>query len=354
MLITRAVGALFLVVASAVAVLAQPAPGANLKPTEAQTRELEAIRQVLTTVAAGQPAPNALSMAYAGEHVLLKAQGNRQYIPFTVTIDRSAVTGNSVTVYWRAVAKAVAAPAAPAAAPAAAGAPAPAPPPAPAFAYEDMNTATLPASATGPVRLSRSVSLGAGSYDLIVVVKEPTSTQKNAVAPKVSVLQHDLEVPDFWNNELNTSSVLVLERVEPLAAPLTPQQQIDRPYALGQMEIVPAADLEFSRQSDLGWFMVIYNAKPDGANKPDVSVEYSFYVTQDGAEKFYNKMAAEEFNARTLPPQFDASVGQTLESGHQIPLGSFPPGTYRLEVKVTDKIAGASLTRNVNFTVTGS
>ena len=34
-----------------------------------------------------------------------------------------------------------------------------------------------------------------------------------------------------------------------------------------------------------------------------------------------------------------------------VPLTSFPEGEYRLEIKVTDKLAEKTVTRNVNFTV---
>ena len=41
---------------------------------------------------AGQPAPNDLSLAWV-RHDLLKAPGNKEYVPFTVTIDPSKVVG---------------------------------------------------------------------------------------------------------------------------------------------------------------------------------------------------------------------------------------------------------------------
>ncbi len=318
-------------------------------PTEAQKREIEAIVQAFDAVAKGEPAPNDLSVTWLREDIL-KAQGNRQYVPFTVTLDRSAVSGNTVTVYWRAVAKetAPAAPAAGGAAPADADAAAPLPP---QFAFEDMNTATLPAS--GPIRISRAMSVPAGTFDIFVLVKEPTSTESDAAPAKVSLIQHTLEIPDFWVEELNTSSVIIAEEIQPLAAPLTPQQQSERPYAMGSMEIIPAVDMAFTTQDEIGMFLLIYNARTDSANKPDVTVEFNFYVTADGAEKFYNKTAPQDLNAQTLPPQFDVAAGHQLQAGQVIPLASFPAGEYRLEVKVTDKLANASVTRNVNFTVTG-
>src|SRR4029077_4423257 len=119
----------------------------------------------------------------------------------------------------------------------------------------------------------------AGSYDVFVVVKEPTQDKapKGAPAPKASILKQSLTVQDFWNGELATSTVILAQRIDPLPAPLTPQQQADRPYARGTMEILPAFDTKLSKKSELSTFMLIYNPKVDSANKPDVAVEYNFY-----------------------------------------------------------------------------
>jgi len=320
------------------------------KLSDSEKKEIQQVLKMVDGVAAGQPAPNDLSLTWVRED-LLKAQGNKQYLPFSVLIDPSKVTGGKVSVYWRVVAKNAAA----------------APEPAkkddkedknkkPEYAYEDINTVTLPGGQTGPTRISRSFTVPPGDYDVFVVVKEPTPDKapKNAPPPKVSLIKQAVTVPNLWNDELNTSSVIVAERIDPLPAPLTPQQQIERPYALGTMEIVPALDTKFTKQSELSTFLLIYNAKTDSANKPDVSVEYSFYAKQAGAEKFFNKTNPQNLNAQTLPPQFDFAAGHQLQSGQAVPLASFPEGDYRLEIKVTDKIANKSLTRDVNFSVSGS
>ena len=98
--------------------------------------------------------------------------------------------------------------------------------------------------------------------------------------------------------------------------------------------------------------MLIYNPKVDKDNKPDVSIEYNFYQKQSGApEKFFNKTNPQNLNAQTLPPQFDLAAGHQLQSGQAVPLASFPEGDYRLEIKVTDKIANKTLTREISFTV---
>jgi hypothetical protein len=52
---------------------------------------------------------------------------------------------------------------------------------------------------------------------------------------------------------------------------------------------------------------------------------------------------------------FDPSGAErSIQAGQGIPLQSFPEGSYRLEIKITDKLASPEkvLTQNVNFTVT--
>jgi hypothetical protein len=121
------------------------------------------------------------------------------------------------------------------------------------------------------------------------------------------------------------------------------------------MEIVPAFETKFTKKSELSTFMLIYNPKVDGSNKPDISVEYNFFQKPAGqAEKFFNKTSPQNLNAQTLPPNFDFAAGHQLQTGQAVPLASFPEGDYRLEIKVTDKIANKTLTREVNFTVSPS
>jgi hypothetical protein len=326
---------------------AQPAPQPQRKLSDAEKKEIQTILKIVDDVAAGQPAPNDLSLAWVSSD-LLKAQNNKEYLPFTVSFDRSKLSGGKATMYWRVVAKGAA------------------PPPAategkkddkksakPEYPYEDINTLNLAGDAN---KISRSFTVGAGDYDVYVVLKEPSpeKPKKGDPAPKVSLLKQSLTIPDLWNGELNTSSVIVADRIDPLPAPLTAQQQGERPYALGAMEIVPAIGTKFNKKGELSTFILIYNAKTDAMNKPDVLVEYNFYQKSAGKETFFNKTNPQPLNAQTLPQQFDFAAGHQLQSGQAVPLASFPAGEYRLEIKITDKLANKSLTREVNFTVAES
>jgi hypothetical protein len=349
----RSVVALSMTVAlaSSVAIVAQKKD--DKKQTDAQKKEIQDIVRIVDGVAAGQPAPNDLGLAWVHED-FLKATGNKEYIPFTVTFDPSKAAGPNVSFYWRVVAKDAPGTASAAVPPADKDKKDDKKAPAPArYAYEDLNTVPVAPGQSGPARVSRAFTVSGGTYDVYVVLKEATSQQKNAPPPKTSLIKQTLTVPDFWSADLSTSSVIVAQRIEPLNAPLSPNEQVERPYALGMMEIVPAFDLKFSKKSELSTFMLIYNPKTDAMNKPDVTVEYNFYVKPSGApEKFFNKTNPQALNASTLPPAFDMTLGHQLQTGQAVPLASFPDGDYRLEIKVTDKLANKSLTRDINFTVT--
>jgi hypothetical protein len=128
---------------------------------------------------------------------------------------------------------------------------------------------------------------------------------------------------------------------------------------------VPSFDTKFTKKSELSTFMLIYNPKTDKDNKPDVMVEYNFCQVAAGSEpkagepckageKFFNKTNPQTLNGQTLPPGFDFAAGHQLQTGQAVPLASFPEGQYRLEIKVTDKLANKAITRDVNFTVSPS
>lgn len=326
--------------------IAQPRDPAR-KLTSDESKEF----QTITTMLAGAQLPvNDLNLSWIGSD-LLKAQSSKAYVPFTVSIDPSKSTAETVSLYWRVspAANCGDAPAPPVAPAASQGRGKPAPAPV-AYAFENFHTLTLAKGQTAQ-RISRSFVVCPGVYELTVLVKEPTPKKRGDVA-KTGVIKHSITVPDLWSSELTTSSVIVADHIDPLAVPLTPTQLEERPYALGRMEISPALDTRFTKKNELSVFLLIYNAKLNESNAPDVTVEYNFYAVQNGTEKFFNKTNPQSLNAQTVPQEFDPTAG--LTNGQTVPLASFPEGDYRLEIKITDKVATRSITRDVKFSVTGS
>ena len=100
--------ALVIVLASTAGLSAQK----DKKQDEAEKKEIQAMRKLVDDLGPGQAAPNDLSLAWLRAD-FLKAQSNKEFVPFTVSVDPSKVAGGAVAFYWRVVPKGPAEAAAP-------------------------------------------------------------------------------------------------------------------------------------------------------------------------------------------------------------------------------------------------
>jgi hypothetical protein len=227
------------------------------------------------------------------------------------------------------------------------------------YPFEDIYFTDLKGSAGGPLKLMRAFAVPAGAYDVYLAFRERGGNGSNADKEKekagvpVVVYKGELNVPDYWNGELTTSTIMVADKVEALTAPVPPDSQRERPYVLGTAEIVPAVDNKFKKSEELGIIFQIYGAQVGTDKKPDVTIDYVFYQKDaSGGEKMFNKTVPTTLNAQSLPPTFDPDQGHQLVGGQQIPLSSFPEGDFRMEIKITDNKSSKSITREVPFSVT--
>jgi hypothetical protein len=330
-----------------------PAPGAPAPATPPTAKPL--------TLGTPDSSQGELTLKWDSNH-FVKGQTDT-YIPFTLALDRAAVPSGAAL--WIRVVNAEQA------ASFASQITAPRPQgnnknqPAPvrtAFAWDNGSFIDVPE--TG--KLSRAIQLKPGQYVAYIAVKEksaaPAGTQNNrnnrndrnapppAAAPgKVGLLRHEITVPDFGVADLTTSSVIVARSVEQVTAPPTDQES--NPYVFGPMRIVPSPDGRFAKSAELSVIFWIYNAQAAATGKPDVTIDYNFYQKLAEGEKYFNKTAPQQLNAQTLPPEFNVAAGHQLPGSLVVPLTSFPASDYRLEIKVTDKTSGKSVTQNVNFSV---
>ena len=328
--------------------LAQKAEKDEKKRSKQEQQDIEALVKMVDGVSMGQQqAPADLTVTWDSNH-FVKGQDGKTYVPFTVNIDRSKVTSPGLALYVRAQAKQSAT----------------------AttagtsgeerkdekkkgdkveYPWDNVHFVELPESG----KISRAMAVPGGEYDVFIAVKEKNTGDRKQPPQKMGLLQHDLSVPDFNKAELQTSSVIVAQSVEPVATAMTNEQQQENPYTFGTMKIVPSTEPKLQKAGELQVVFWIYGASTDASKKPDVQVEYNFHQKTPEGEKYFNKTAPQQLNATTLPPQFDMAAGHQLPGSLVVPLASFPAGDYRLEIKVTDKPSGKTLTRDVAFSVVG-
>lgn len=335
MVFRRAMAVAVALVVSANFAVAQQAPKKDEKKRSKQEQaEIELLVKTVDGVMAGQPAPADITMSV--QPFFMKSQEARTFVPFVLSINNAPKADSAL--YIRVVN--------PAAVP---------DPKAKKIEYpwDDIHFVPAAQIAGDAPKLHRVFMAVAGTYDVYIAFKERLAEKapKNTVA-KIGVLKTQITVPDFYNAELNTSTILVADTVNMLTAALGPEEARERPFVFGAQELLPAADMEFKKSEELSVFFQVYNSGLDAGGKPDLTLEYEFHKTEAGAEKFFNKTNPQVVNASMLPPQFDPAKFP-VPGGITVPLASFGEGEYRLAIKITDKAANKTITRDVKFTVKG-
>ncbi len=329
--------------------LAQKAEKDDKKRNKQEQQDIEALVKLVDGVNMGQQqAPADLAVTWDSNH-FVKGQDGKTYVPFTINVDRTKLAAPGVAIYVRAVAKQSAAATTPTGTSGAAEKKDEKKDAKVEYPWDNVHFVEVPD--TG--KISREMAVPGGEYDLFIAVKEKSTGDRKQPPQKIGLLRQDLSVPDFNKPELQTSSVIVADAVEPVQTAMTNEQQQENPYTFGTMKIVPSTDPKLQKTGELQVVFWIYGASTDASKKPDVQVEYNFHQKTGEGEKYFNKTAPQQLNATTLPPQFDMAAGHQLPGSLVVPLASFPAGDYRLEIKITDKPSGKTLTRDVAFSVVG-
>jgi hypothetical protein len=306
-------------------------PKKEVKRSKAEQVDIDTLVTVVDSVAAGQAAPSDIAVTWDNSH-FFRAPDGSTYMPFSVVVDKGKIATPTAALYIRVANKGAAA---------AAAAKGKDNKSAPVHPWEKFDFAMVGADG----KVSRYLQVKPGDYDLFVAVKDKGTVEKadKNYMPKVGVLKKDLTVPDYNKAELGTSSMLLSTAIQPAAGGQTAD---DDPYIFGQMQIVPSRDGKYKKSDTLSVVYWVYGATGDATGKPDLTIENSFNQKTADGEKFFNKTQPQAVNGQS-PYNVSTGVPNFLE----VPLVSFAPGDYRLEIKITDKPSGKTVTQNVNFTV---
>lgn len=202
-----------------------------------------------------------------------------------------------------------------------------------------------------PRILRRALVVVPGDYDLYVAVRERPGGAAGG-GPKAAVLKQTLIVPNLAGSEPAMSSIVLASRVDALATRVSSSTQEDRPYAFGSAEVFPDADSAFNQDDVLSVVYFVYNLAVDEGRMPDVTVECRFF-RMSGLGKMFGELAPQRFGRAHATPAFDLKAGRQLAVTQAVPLTTFPPDTYEVEIVVTDNLAGVATRRMVRFIVEG-
>jgi len=175
---------------------------------------------------------------------------------------------------------------------------------------------------------SRAIALPPGEYDLLVGILD-----RDAKKPATPILlERRVLVPDFWNDDLRLSSLMLTSELHMLKAPLVAKAQSEQPYTFGLAALTPTLTRAFAPSDVL---TIVYQICNYGAPDAGVTANYQFYRV-DGQRRLFNGTQPQLLGDDDLPPP---QAWETQAFAMQVvPLERFPPGTYELEVTVTDRV----------------
>ncbi|MBZ5559743.1 MAG: hypothetical protein LAO77_20950, partial [Acidobacteriia bacterium] len=98
------------------------------------------------------------------------------------------------------------------------------------------------ARASEPRIVERALALPPGEYDIYVGLLDRARAKTSSPV----VTKHTVTVPDFWNDRLTVSGLMLVSGVEVRRSPLKTDEQEEHPYTLGLTEMTPRITRAFT------------------------------------------------------------------------------------------------------------
>ena len=189
----------------------------------------------------------------------------------------------------------------------------------------------LTALSTGVSIYNTTVSLLPGRYKLTVAAKD-------VVGENLSNHEVALDVPEFNEERLSASSLILADQLEKV-----PTRSIGAgQFVIGSSKVRPRVNETFKRTETLGIYMQVYNFEPnEDTRKPEGSVTYEIIRSGSGEKVL-------EFTEDVATLTGGASQ---LVIEKRLKLDGFQPGEYTVQIKVTDRLRNESLSPTAKFKV---
>jgi hypothetical protein len=180
---------------------------------------------------------------------------------------------------------------------------------------------------------NKALPLSPGMYRLQLVVKD-------VIGETMSTQQLALRVPEFDNETLANSSLILADKIERVPTRSLGTGQ----FVLGASKVRPRLGEEFNRDETLGIYLEVYNLGQDEAsNTPKGTVTYQIATAAKPDELLV------DFTENIGDIRGASTEQLTIEK--MLPLKTFEPGEYVLNMKVEDQVKNESLTPVTKFKV---
>jgi len=181
-------------------------------------------------------------------------------------------------------------------------------------------------------------NLKPGTYTRTIVLED------KVVKGQMGSLVAAISVPDFSARTFAISSLTLLASFGRQDADLGPDEGASGGlYSMGSFRLVPRAAPTLQQTDTLAFYYQVYNPTPEQATgKPNLESTYSFFLKDATGWKPFRKPAVKPVGQVEL---YEIDLKTLLRPDQPLPVD------FRMEAKVTDKVSGQSLSRELFFTV---
>jgi len=197
----------------------------------------------------------------------------------------------------------------------------------------------LPSTAENASVYWKALPLRTGHYKLYVAVKDVNGDRKGVFSKSVNV-------PEYFEDKLATSSLIVADQMEPVAT----KDVGTGNFVIGTTKVRPRVAPSdgkpalFKRDKDqkLNFWMQVYNLGVDEkTHKPSATFEYQ--VTNVATSK---QIIQQVDNTDTM-----ANAGDQVTLQKSIKAANLQPGIYKIQIKVNDNVSKQTIETPAMFAV---
>jgi GWxTD domain-containing protein len=203
----------------------------------------------------------------------------------------------------------------------------------------DVPEELLPRTAENSSVYWKAIPLRPGRYKLEIAVKDVNGDRRG-------VWSRGVVVPDFSDDKLATSTLIVADQMEPV-----PTKAIGTgSFVIGTMKVRPrVAGVDgkpalFKKDHDpkLSFWMQVYNLGIDKAtNKPSATFEYAIINMATNKAVIQHMDSTESMG----------NLGDQVTLQKSIVVANLQPGTYKIDIKVNDNISKQTIDPSAVFAV---
>jgi GWxTD domain-containing protein len=183
----------------------------------------------------------------------------------------------------------------------------------------------------------KALPVYSGHYLLEVVIKDVNGD-------RAGTWRHSIEVPDYAEDRLATSSLIVADKMEPVASKIVGSSNfvIGDTYLRPRVPSAAGQPAWFRRDQKIAFWMQVYNLALDQkTHRPSATVEYDIVSQATTKSVLRSQQSTAEMG----------NIADQITLQKTLSAKELQPGVYKLRIKVSDSVSGQTVEPETTFAV---